>query len=149
MIYNGSKQSLTLTDREVGMIDRCWSQAKDAADPTQLARIERSEASWRFWKASRNKGEFSLLNPDRFEEREKLFNDLQALGVTTLSEGGYEDYLDCVCIRYAPADEWNMYEAGERGAQTRLFFGRILEKLMPVLTGFGLFYRLFQRIFQR
>ena len=143
MIYFGSNKSLKLNDRQIGTIDACWEIAKKAAaDERQLARLERSELSWRYWKANVRKGEFSLWNPERFEEKQKLFDDIRASGATTISEGGSEDYLDCVCVKYAPPDEWNMYEPGERGAQTRLFFGKILEKCMPVLTGFGVFYRM-------
>lgn len=150
MIYVGSKQSLQLKDRDVAVLDRCWEDAmREAETDTHKEHIARSELSWRFWKASRKKSEFSLLNPDRFAEKEKLFADLQAFGVTTLSEGGYKDYLDCICIKYAPADEWNSYEAGERGAETRVFFGRILEKLMPLLTLGGVYYKLYQRIYQK
>lgn len=149
MIYVGSKQSLQLTNRDIAVLDRCWADALNEAETdTQKQHVARSELSWRFWKASRGKSEFSLLNPDRFAEKEKLFADLQSFGVTTLSEGGYRDYLDCICIKYAPADEWNQYEADERGAQTRVFFGRILEKLMPVLTFGGVLYRIMQKLYQ-
>ena len=150
MIYVGSKQSLQLKERDVSVLDRCWADAmREAETDTQKEHIARSELSWRFWKASRKKSEFSLLNPNRYAEKEKLFRDLQAFGVTTLSEGGHNDYLDCICIKYAPADEWNDYEAGERGAETRVFFGRILEALMPILTLGGVYYKLYQRIYQR
>ncbi len=143
MIYFGSKQSLTLTNRQIETIDACWEIAKKAAaDERQLARVERSEISWRYWKANMRKSEFSLWNPNRFEEKQRLFDDIRASGAMTISEGGYEDYLDCICIKYALPDEWNDYEANERGAQTRLFFGKILEPMMPVLTGFGVFYKL-------
>ncbi len=147
-IYVGSNQSLQLSNREVGVIDRCWKEAMCAAETqAQQEHIARSELSWRFWKATMKKSEFSILNPDSFAEKEKLFDDLHAFGVKTLSEGGYGDYEDCICVKYAPPDEWNEYEAGESGAQTRLFFGKIVEKLMPVLTFGGLFYRIYQKIY--
>ena len=146
-IYYSPKDSMRFTNREVARIDRLWADACEAAGTEQdRAHIERSEISWRFWKASVNKGEFSLLNPDRYAEKEKLFADLQAHGVTTISEGGSRDYLDCICIKYAPANEWNQFEAGEKGALMRVRFGTFLEKLTPVLTWGGLFYRLFQKI---
>ena len=93
-----------------------------------------------------NKGEFSLWNMHRYDEKVRLFEDLQAFGVTMISEGGYDDYLDCICIKYAPANEWDMYEAGEPGAEARLFFGKILEKLMPLLTACGIVYKMLQMI---
>ena len=142
-IYYNAQDSMQLSNRDVGVIDRCWLRAKAASSSAvQKERIERSELSWRFWKASVQKGEFSILNPDRFAEKEKLFEDLQAFGVTTISEGGDGDYLDCICIRYAPADQWNGYEADSVSAQRRARFGAILEKLMPLLTFRGFFYRL-------
>lgn len=35
-----------------------------------------------------------------------------------------------------------MYEPGETGAETRNFFGEILEFLIPFFTGFGLLYKI-------
>ena len=120
--------SFSFSSREVKEIDALWEAAKKAAaNDTQAAHIGRSELSWRFWKASVGKGEFSILNPERFDLRQELFEDLQRYGVTSTREGSYGDYLDCICIRYAPANEWNMYEAGETGAETRLFFGKLLK----------------------
>ena len=148
-IYYSPKDSMRFTNREVAVIDRCWTDAmREAESDTQREHVARSEVSWRYWKASVNKGEFSLLNPDFFVEKEQLFADLQSFGVTTLSEGGYRDYLDCACIKYAPPSQWNQYEAGERGTETRIFFGRIAEKLMPVLTFGGAFYRVLQKLYQ-
>ncbi|MBQ7688321.1 MAG: DUF4838 domain-containing protein [Clostridia bacterium] len=145
-IYESPKGSMQLSNREVRLIDGYWAEAKNAAEnETVLEHVERSELSWRFWKASVNKGEFSLLNPDRYDEKQKLFEDLQAFGVNSLNEGGSGDYLDCICVRYAPANEWNMYEADEFGARMRLLFGKILERLTPLLSAFGVYYRLSQK----
>lgn len=145
-IYDNAEQSMRLSNRDVRVIDGCWDAAAAKADTDlQRTRIARSALSWRFWKASVNQGEFSLLNPERFAERETLFEDLQSFGVTTISEGGDRDYLDCICIRYAPADHWNGYEADSPSAQRRLFFGRILEALLPLLMLGGLPYRLLQQ----
>ncbi|MBQ8944440.1 MAG: DUF4838 domain-containing protein, partial [Clostridia bacterium] len=106
--------SFSFTAKEVAEINELWKSAKSKAnDDVQLENICRSELSWRFWKGSVNKGEFSLLNPERFNERQKLFEDLQAYGVTMISEGSYNDYIDCACVRYVPVNEWNMYEADE------------------------------------
>ncbi len=143
-IYLGANHSLQLTDREIYKIDECWNAAKrEAATKEQKANVIRSEISWRFWKASMNKSEFSILNPNRFEEKQKLYRALRAHGVTTLSEGGYGDYYDCICIKYAPADEWNAYEADEIGAKTRRFFSRILERFVHLLAAFGLYYKIY------
>ncbi|MBQ6067843.1 MAG: DUF4838 domain-containing protein [Clostridia bacterium] len=140
-IYFGSKDSMQLTDRQVAQIDRYWKNAKAAAETEeQLANIKRSEISWRFWKANLRKGEYSLANPKRYDEKQKLFNDIVASGASTISEGGYNDYQDCICVKYAPPDEWNDYEADEQGARTRLFFGKLLERFMPLLTALGFYY---------
>ena len=69
-----------------------------------------------------------------------------ASGVTMISEGGYDDYLDCLCVRYVKVNEWSMYEPDESGAKARLFFGRIWEKLHPLFGLFGLFYKIFQSV---
>lgn len=74
---------------------------------------------------------------------------MKTFGALTISEGGYADYLDCICIKYVTADKWNQYEAGEAGAEARLFFGKLLEKWTPVLTAGGLLYRICQRIYHR
>ena len=148
-IYVNAKNSLRLTNRDVGVLDVCWENAlREAGTLQQKERVVRSELSWRFWKASVRKGEFSRLNPRRFCENAQLFADLQAFGVTTISEGGQDDYLDCACIRYAPADEWNGYEADSAKTQRTLFFGAIAEKLIPLLTVYGLVYRILQRIYR-
>lgn len=64
-----------------------------------------------------------------------------------LSEGNeYDDYKDCISIKYTIPDEWDMYEPGEIGAEARNFFGDILEFLIPFLTGFGLLYKIEQAL---
>ena len=136
--------SFSFTNKEIAEINSLWAKAKSAAqNDEQLERITRSELSWRFWKGSTNKGEFSVLNPERFDEREKLFEDFKAHDVRMISEGSYDDYLDCLCVRYVTTNEWNMYEPDESGAQTRLAFGRILESVTPFLSLYGLLYKLF------
>lgn len=143
--------SFRFTDREVAETDACWAAAKAAAADAEtdeyLARVERSELSWRFWKGSVGKGEFSVLNPKRFDEKQKLFEDLQAFGVKQISEGSYEDYLDCYCVRYVPVNEWNMYEADEPAACARAVCGRFYEKyLVPILSAFGVYYKIFRAV---
>ena len=139
--------SFQFNDREIAQMDGLWAAAKEqaGADP-YLDRVCRTELAWRFWKGSESKGEFSVLNPGRFDEKQKLFEDLQAYGVTQLNEGSSGDYLDCVCIRYAPVNEWNMYEADEPGARARAFFGKIYEMFMPLLSAFGIYYKVFRAV---
>ncbi len=143
-IGEGPTASFSFNNKQIAEINDLWKNAKsEANDDLQLENICRSELSWRFWKGSANKGEFSLLNPERFNERQKLFDDFKAFDVIMLNEGGYNDYLDCACVRYAPVNEWNMYEEDESGTQARLFFCKILEALTPFLTLNGLLYNLF------
>ena len=132
------------TPRSLAKMDALWARAeKEVAGAEQLERVKRSELSWRFWKACVGRGEFSLLNPGRFDEKEKLFEDLKAFGVKQLDEFSYGDYLDCSCIRYAPANKWNEYEDGEDDSVSLQAFGRFCEKyLVPVLSAFGLYYKL-------
>ena len=135
--------SFSFSNAQIKKIDNCWLSALQAAEtPAQKSNIERSMLSWRFWKASTGKGEFSLLNPERYTEKEKLFEDMKASGVSMISEGSYGDYLDCICVKYVPANEWNMYEDDEQAAHVRLFFEKILESLTPFLAAGGLFYKL-------
>lgn len=146
----GPSQSVHFTNREIVEINALWAAAKNAAEnETQTEHIGRSELSWRFWKACVRKDEFSILNPKRFDENQKLFEDLQAYGVQGLNEGGYGDYLDCICVRYVPANEWTMYEADESAAQARLKFSKFLEKITPLLTLFGLYYKIYQAIYNK
>jgi len=143
-IGEGPADSFSFTKAEIKEIEDCWANAKaEALNDAQLENINRSELSWRFWKSSMHKGEFSILNPERFDENEKLFNDMQAYGVRMINEGGYDDYLDCLCVRYVPANEWGMYEADEAGAQIRLFFSKILEFFTPFLSMYGALYKIF------
>ena len=144
-IYYGAKDSLHLNKKQIAEIDGCWAEAKAmAANETQLSRLTRSELSWRWWKANVRAGEFSILNPGRFDENEKFRDDLIAHGIKVLGEGEKGDFMDCASIRNTPPDEWNMYEAEETGTKVRNFFYRILEKLTPVLTMFGLYYKIAQ-----
>ena len=143
-IGEGPSASFSFSNKEIAEINSLWAEAKSSAQiDKQLERITRSELSWRFWKGSTGKGEFSLLNPERFDEREKLFEDFKAHDVRMISEGSYDDYLDCLCVRYVTTNEWNMYEADESGAQTRLSFGKFFESLVPFLSFYGLLYKLF------
>ena len=140
--------SFFFTPRALAKMDAAWAQAKAAAETeVQLARINRSELSWRFWKACVSRGEFSPLNPGCFDEKQALFEDLQAFGVKQIDEFSYGDYLDCACIRYAPANKWNDFEADESETQTRLNVGSFYETYMvPILFAFGLYYKIAQAI---
>ena len=136
------------TPRALEKMDALWARAeKEAGSGEQLERVKRSELSWRFWKACVGRGEFSLLNPGRFAEKEKLFEDLKVFGVKQLDEFSFGDYLDCSCVRYAPANKWNDYEEGEDDSRKLQAFGRICEKyLVPFFSAFGLYYKIIRSV---
>jgi len=138
--------SFRFSDSEILTMDSYWALAKkDAGSEPFLSRVCRSALSWRFWKGSVNKGEFSVLNCNRFNEKQALFEELQKYGVMQINEFSYGDYLDCICVRYVPVNEWNMYEADEVGAHARAFFGRFYECFIcPLLNAFGLYYDIYR-----
>lgn len=147
-IYQDSKDSMNLKPYQIAQIDKYWESAKHfAQNDTQLKNIERSEISWRYWKAMANRGEFSLINPKRFDELEKLHADVVASGTKRLSEGQeWGDYLDCGLIRYAKPDDWKFYEVDEFGTKELNNLGKIWEVATKVLTAFGGFYKLFRAV---
>ena len=104
-IYNTMADSLFLSDDEVKKCDELWASAKEACtDETQLANIERSELSWRFWKASTDKGEFSSLFGGA-ADRKALFEDIIAAGTKQASEGGGE-LKTAPLYQFSSADAW-------------------------------------------
>lgn len=147
-IYQDTKDNLNLKPYQVAQIDKYWEAAKNVTeDETQLQNILRSELSWRYWKASGNRGEFSLVNTERFDELEKLYADVVESGVKTLSEGQkWGDYLDCGLVRYTKPDKWVFYEVDEFGTKELNDLGKIWEVATKVLTAFGGFYKIFRAI---
>ena len=78
-IYSTMADTLGFTDEAVEIADKLWEDAKKAADTEEhLKNIERSEISWRYWKA---------FNSYDKETNEKLVEDMKALGITKVSEG--------------------------------------------------------------
>lgn len=144
-IYQSSKESMTLKPYQVAQIDLYFEKAKDGAKTDeQLENIERSELSWRYWKACANRGEFCFINPSRYDEREKLFNDIIASGAVRMSEGQEaNDYVYCPSVRYIIPDNWANYEEGESGATATNFFGKILEFITSATPILGTLYAIF------
>ena len=116
-------------------IDILWKQAKKGADGEQLAHIERSELSWRCWKACAAMGEFSYFRPCRFDAKEQLLADLIAADVTMLSEGRKDDLseLDRDLIRYATPDDWVYDCRTSELTQKRIRIEKMVEKC-PLLA---------------
>jgi len=70
----------------VRKIDAMWEDALAAGGtPEQKFRVEREETGWRYYKANLYMGEFSLLNPLRPQENEKLYDDFLSHGVTRVT----------------------------------------------------------------
>ncbi len=78
------------TAEDVAYSDACWREAKEKTQGTRFFdRVERSELSWRFWKCSNFKGEFSRLHSTlymRMRGRRALYDDLRRAGVTRLND---------------------------------------------------------------
>ncbi len=84
-IYVSMANTLSLTKDEVAQCDAWWANAKQVTtDTAALARIERSELCWRFWKACNKESEFSGL---AFKENRQLYLDMLAVGTIQYSEG--------------------------------------------------------------
>ena len=77
---------------EARIVDGLWQKAENAAaTDAQLANIRRSELSWRWWKASAGKCEFSFFSPRRADEKEKLYKDILDSGAIDFAEFSGED----------------------------------------------------------
>lgn len=114
------------------LIDTCWRLAKKAAaNETQLQNIERSELSWRWYKANAMTGEFSVLNPLRFKNKEQLYHDLLDSGVRQFSEFTAEDLtqIDPDVIRYDIPDRWHVGAENNENTQKAILYGKISEWL--------------------
>ncbi|MBQ9552784.1 MAG: DUF4838 domain-containing protein [Clostridia bacterium] len=78
------------TAEDVAYCDECWQEAKEKTQGTRFyERVERSELSWRFWKCSNFKGEFSRLHStlyQRMRGRKALYDDLKRHGVTRIND---------------------------------------------------------------
>ena len=78
------------TAEDVAYSDECWQEAKEKTQGTRYyERVERSELSWRFWKCSNFKGEFSRLHSTlyrRMSGRKALYDDLKRHGVTRIND---------------------------------------------------------------
>ena len=74
---------------EVSKCDDLWEKAKaEAENEEQLNQILRSEISWRYWKCSNMRSEFSLLQHPYLwmKARKDLYNDFVEFGITRMGE---------------------------------------------------------------
>ncbi len=111
----GAEMRYTLHDVSKSLVqkaDKLWGLAKEAAseDPDALARVERSEISWRYYKACNKLGEFKrgLFFTKWMNENKRLYNDILALGVTRYNEGKTMDEL--TFSAFSVPDEWDNNE---------------------------------------
>ena len=89
-IEEDSRYSLpNMSNKEIKKCDELWEKAKaEAVTDEQLCRICRSELSWRYWKCSNYKSEFSLFRHPYLwmKARKDLYNDFVEMGVTRMGE---------------------------------------------------------------
>ncbi|MBR4727817.1 MAG: DUF4838 domain-containing protein [Clostridia bacterium] len=145
-IYYGSWSCMRpLTSAEVRRIDGLWEQAKQAAETdAQRQNIERSELSWRWWKACAGKGEFSFFSAERGDNKEQLYNDLLASGATVFAEFFSEDLREIApeVIRYASPDDWHVGRENDAGVQRQMRIERLAERFPPLFGLIAYFYTL-------
>ncbi len=71
---------------EISYFDKLWDSAEAVTtNETQLENVKRSRLQLRYYKANLFLDEFSLFNPMRVKENEKLYDDLVADGITRVT----------------------------------------------------------------
>ena len=137
-IYQASTDTLyDMSKKDIEHCNELWEKAKDSAETDeQLQQIRRSEISWKYWKSSNKKGEFSHW---RFpyvymNAGESLYNDLNEFGIKTFSEGGKYQLSDCELLYlFRPVTKW-----------TTLFDEWFWDVLNPFAKGL---YRVFEFVY--
>lgn len=115
-IYQPSDETLyNFTNEDIEYCNTLWQKAKDEAQTDeQLAQIERSELSWRYWKCSNKKSEFSIWQfPYIYmNAREELHHDLKEMDVLVFGEGSNHALSDCELLYlYRDIHKWTtLYE---------------------------------------
>ena len=143
-IYYGSWACMRpFTAIEARIIDGLWKKAENAAEADeQLANLKRTELSWRWWKASAGKCEFSFFSRKRAAEKEKLYEDLLASGVIDFAEFSAEDVraIDKEVIRYATPDQWHVGSENKEDCQTQMKIEKLAERFPPLFGIVAFFY---------
>lgn len=86
-IYHKMVNCFSISQEEADEIDKYWDLARESCENERtLNAVVRSELSWRYVKAMLRLSEFSGTAEERRAEKEKLYNDLVAHGVTRFSE---------------------------------------------------------------
>ncbi len=88
-IFDWHYQGVYFTKEERRHMDALWDDAQaNAGNPTQLDNINRSQISYRFYKANLLLDEFGVFKISRPAQNKALYKDLGKYGVTRLSEHG-------------------------------------------------------------
>lgn len=85
---------LTFPDILVKKCDRLWEKAFEATETEeQLAQLERSHISWRYWKCAHYRSEFSIFrSPYKWmNARMELYEDMVSMGITRMGERANHD----------------------------------------------------------
>ena len=125
------------------LVDALWKKAACAAETDeQLNNLKRSELSWRWWKASANKCEFSFFNPQRAQEKEKLYQDILASGAIDFGEYTKNDVkaIDPDVIRYATPDLWFSGNENNPDCQKQMKIEKLAAAFPPLFGIVAYFY---------
>lgn len=86
------KSILSVTKNEIAYIDGLWENAKSLSNNDIIyENIEKSELSWRYYKACNKKAEFSRISNAAgwIDENKKFYEDLMRFDTKRLREGRY------------------------------------------------------------
>lgn len=89
--------------KEVEYCDELWGKAKaEAETDEQLQQILRSEISWRYWKCSNKRSEFSLFQSPylQMKANQELYEDFVKFGITKMGEFPGHELSDNELRRY-------------------------------------------------
>lgn len=142
-IYYGSWACMRpLSQVTATLVDTLWKLAERKAETEdQLENIKRSKLSWKWWKASAGKSEFSFFNPKRADEKEKFYNELLESGVNYVAEGGISAKgIDREVIRYAVPDQWRIGAENNEKVQEQMKYEKLAEKFPPLFGIIAFFY---------
>lgn len=143
-IYYGSWACMRpFSGLETLIVDGLWKKAEKAAETeAQLANIKRSELSWRWWKASAGKSEFSFFSRHRADEKEKLYNDIIASGAIDFGEYSGNDVraIDKDVIRYATPDFWRSGNENDENCLKQMKIEKLAEAFPPLFGLIAYFY---------
>lgn len=113
-IYYKMTETLSLNAEQIAQCDAYWAAAKEkTTDADALARIARSELSWRFWKACNKVSEFKGLGG--FKQNRQLYLDILALGTVQYCEGNSEFANISKTVTYTNPQLWRDAQSAPLG----------------------------------